>query len=57
MTEPREIPTEGELKVAGALNVLDSQGHEVAFSSLFADQKTIVAFIRHFGCGVCTSPP
>ncbi|KAJ3574268.1 hypothetical protein NP233_g1869 [Leucocoprinus birnbaumii] len=53
MTEPRRIPTENELRDAGALHVYDGEGNKVLFSELFADQKTIVVFIRHFFCGRC----
>lgn len=33
--------------------MLDIEGKEIPFSSLFANQKTIVVFIRHFFCGRC----
>lgn len=46
MSDPRHIPTEEVLKQAGALNVLDSQGKEVQFASIYAAQKTIIVFIR-----------
>jgi hypothetical protein len=46
MTEPRRILTEDELKDAGTLNVFDSQGVNLPFSSVFGEQMTIVVFIR-----------
>ena len=46
MVDPHSIPTEDQLRTAGALQILDSEGKEILFSSLFVDQKTIVVFIR-----------
>jgi len=49
MTDPRSILTEDQLKVAGALKVLDCEGKEILFfSSLFEEHKTIVVFIREY---------
>ncbi|HUJ60812.1 MAG TPA: hypothetical protein VLX92_20055 [Kofleriaceae bacterium] len=31
------------------LNVLDSQGREVALGSLWRERTAVVAFVRHFG--------
>ncbi|XP_006453768.1 hypothetical protein AGABI2DRAFT_147179 [Agaricus bisporus var. bisporus H97] len=51
MSDPRHLPSEEELKKAGDCNVLDSQGNEVQFSSIYSANKTIIVFIRHFFCG------
>jgi len=48
MVDPRSIPTEDQLKAAGALKVLDSEGKEVSFFSFFEEHKTIVVFIREY---------
>ncbi|KAF7784882.1 hypothetical protein Agabi119p4_1047 [Agaricus bisporus var. burnettii] len=53
MSDPRHLPSEEELKKAGDCNVLDSQGNEVQFSSIYSANKTIIVFIRHFFCGRC----
>ncbi|KAJ7503047.1 AhpC/TSA antioxidant enzyme-domain-containing protein [Mycena galericulata] len=31
----------------------DVKGEKIVFGSIFAQQKTVVVFIRHFFCGVC----
>jgi len=36
--------------------VFDKDGKEVQFGSLYADQETLVIFIRHFLCGNCMVP-
>ncbi|KAK4698877.1 hypothetical protein P7C70_g7392, partial [Phenoliferia sp. Uapishka_3] len=41
-------PTSAELETAAPLLVKDEDGKDVAFSSLYADQKTICIWIRHF---------
>ncbi|KAM0752035.1 hypothetical protein T439DRAFT_287409 [Meredithblackwellia eburnea MCA 4105] len=46
-------PSSEALEKAGALNVYDEDGKEVALGSLFKDQKTIAIWIRHFRCGLC----
>ncbi len=46
MADPRYIPTQEELTKASDLKVLDSQGQEVPFGSVYATQRTIVVFIR-----------
>lgn len=46
MSDPRHLPSEEELKKAGDCNVLDSQGNEVQFSSIYSANKTIIVFIR-----------
>lgn len=46
MSAPTQTPSEEELKKAGNLNVLDGQGNQVQFSSIYSNQKTIVVFIR-----------
>jgi hypothetical protein len=46
MSAPTQTPGEEELKKAGNLNVLDGQGNQVQFSSIYSNQKTIVVFIR-----------
>ncbi|KAG6915938.1 hypothetical protein DXG01_009204 [Tephrocybe rancida] len=52
-SSPSSIPDDKALSNAANLEVLDSQGNKVAFSSIFKEQKTIVVFIRHFFCGNC----
>lgn len=48
------LPTEDALRSAGALSVLDQDNQPIQFDSLIsAEGKTIVLFIRHFGCGLC----
>ncbi|KAJ7591520.1 hypothetical protein C8J56DRAFT_565890 [Mycena floridula] len=46
-------PAAEALKNASDIDVLDANGSKVKFGSLFADQKTVVVFIRHFFCGSC----
>ncbi|KAL0579916.1 hypothetical protein V5O48_002087 [Marasmius crinis-equi] len=41
------------LQKASELEVLDTNGKRVNFGTLFATQKTIVIFTRHFFCGNC----
>ncbi|TRM64526.1 AhpC/TSA antioxidant enzyme-domain-containing protein, partial [Schizophyllum amplum] len=41
------------LAEAADLEIFDAQGQPVKFGSLFADDKTVVVFIRHFLCGIC----
>ena len=48
-------PTSEQLAKAAALPVQDKDGHPVPFGSLVSPvgSRTIVLFIRHFGCGLC----
>ncbi|KAJ7064690.1 AhpC/TSA antioxidant enzyme-domain-containing protein [Mycena amicta] len=41
------------LEAACKFDVWDAKGDKVNFGSLFAEQKTIIVFIRHFFCGGC----
>ncbi|KAF7295214.1 hypothetical protein MIND_01060200 [Mycena indigotica] len=41
------------LEAAAKFEVFDGGGNKVTFGSLFAEQKTVVVFIRHFFCGSC----
>jgi len=41
------------LETATDIHVFDSQGRQVRFGNIFADQKTVIVFIRHFFCGSC----
>ncbi|KAH9984087.1 hypothetical protein BJV74DRAFT_591176 [Russula compacta] len=41
------------LETAADIQVFNSRGAEVRFGDIFAEQKTIVVFIRHFFCGSC----
>lgn len=52
---PTALPTPDQLTKASPLPVQDQHGTKHTFSSLIspAGSKTIVLFIRHFGCGLC----
>lgn len=53
-TQPEwQLPTEAQLSQASALPVVTQSGIRVPFGSLFANQRTIVIFIRHFWCPLC----
>ncbi|KAJ7188756.1 AhpC/TSA antioxidant enzyme-domain-containing protein [Mycena filopes] len=45
------LPEAAVLDLASKYEVEDSKGVKVQFGSLFAEQKTVVVFIRHFFCG------
>ena len=47
------LPTREQLTRAASLLVIAESGVRVSFGSLFADQRTIVIFIRHFWCPLC----
>ncbi|KAF8901382.1 AhpC/TSA antioxidant enzyme-domain-containing protein [Gymnopilus junonius] len=51
MKDFKAIPDEKTIQRASELNVLDVNGENVEFGSLFKDEKTVVVFIRHFFCG------
>ncbi|EJD44623.1 hypothetical protein AURDEDRAFT_114312 [Auricularia subglabra TFB-10046 SS5] len=53
MTSAQPVLTAEELSKACELPVLDQDGKSVQFGTLFADQRTILVFIRHFWCGSC----
>lgn len=46
-------PTISQLAYAASLPVIAESGLRVTFGSLFANQRTIVVFIRHFWCPLC----
>ncbi|KAL8286206.1 hypothetical protein RQP46_004694 [Phenoliferia psychrophenolica] len=46
-------PTPQELEAAAGLTVTNEDGQEVLLSSLYAEQKTVCIWIRHFYCGLC----
>ncbi len=48
-----DLPTLPALNKAASLPVIAESGVRVAFGSLFAQQKTVVVFIRHFWCPLC----
>ena len=41
------------LKKAGEVEIFDENGTKIKFGSLYADQKALIIFIRHFFCGNC----
>ncbi|KAJ7716523.1 AhpC/TSA antioxidant enzyme-domain-containing protein [Mycena metata] len=45
------LPEASVLELASKCEVEDPSGAKVQFGSLFAEQKTVVVFIRHFFCG------
>ncbi|KAJ6589929.1 AhpC/TSA antioxidant enzyme-domain-containing protein [Mycena vulgaris] len=45
------LPEVSVLELASKCEVDDATGATVAFGSIFAEQKTVVVFIRHFFCG------
>ena len=49
------LPSPDQLAKATSLLVQDSDGNKLDFRSLLqpSGHKTIVLFIRHFGCGLC----
>ncbi|KAJ7686570.1 hypothetical protein B0H17DRAFT_1204235 [Mycena rosella] len=47
------LPEASVLELASKNEVWDVAGAKVAFGSVFAQQKTVVVFIRHFFCGIC----
>ncbi|KAJ7099533.1 AhpC/TSA antioxidant enzyme-domain-containing protein [Mycena belliarum] len=49
------LPERSALEAALELEVADASGANVKFGSIFAEQKTVVVFIRHFFCGSCQS--
>ncbi|KAF9466589.1 hypothetical protein BDZ94DRAFT_1143788, partial [Collybia nuda] len=46
-------PTLAQLAHAASLPVIAQSGLRVPFASLFAAQRTIVVFVRHFWCPLC----
>lgn len=48
-------PTPDKLLKASSLPIQDQNGTKLAFKDILspAGSKTIVLFIRHFGCGLC----
>ncbi|KAF8896123.1 hypothetical protein BD779DRAFT_563437 [Infundibulicybe gibba] len=47
------LPTPAQLEHAASLPVIAASGLRIPFGSLFATQRTIVIFIRHFWCPLC----
>ncbi|RDB25648.1 Thioredoxin-like protein AAED1 [Hypsizygus marmoreus] len=47
------LPTPFQLAYAASLSVVAESGVRVSFGSLFAAQRTVVVFIRHFWCPLC----
>ncbi|KAF8348913.1 hypothetical protein F5887DRAFT_831014, partial [Amanita rubescens] len=47
------LPTHDQLRRAASHLVIAESGVRVTFGSLFAEQRTIVIFIRHFWCPLC----
>ncbi|KAJ6631552.1 AhpC/TSA antioxidant enzyme-domain-containing protein [Mycena sp. CBHHK59/15] len=45
------LPETSVLDLAARCQVLDVEGTKIDFGSIFAQQKTVVVFIRHFWCG------
>ena len=46
-------PSAAQLAYAASLPVIAESGVRVTFGSLFATQRTVVIFIRHFWCPLC----
>jgi hypothetical protein len=40
------LPTSEEVNIASSLKIFDHKGNEVTLGSLFAEQRTVIAFIR-----------
>ncbi|TFK66430.1 hypothetical protein BDN72DRAFT_961750 [Pluteus cervinus] len=53
MSSATEIPSAEALERVSELEVDNTKGEKVKFGSLYAEQKVIVVFIRHFFCGAC----
>ncbi|KAJ7270056.1 AhpC/TSA antioxidant enzyme-domain-containing protein [Mycena haematopus] len=47
------LPEASVLELASKCEVADGKGNKVLFGSVFAEQKAVVVFIRHFFCGMC----
>ncbi|KAJ7496858.1 AhpC/TSA antioxidant enzyme-domain-containing protein [Mycena latifolia] len=47
------LPEVSVLEKASECEVEDVAGAKTTFGSIFAQQKTVVVFIRHFFCGIC----
>ncbi|KAJ7159254.1 AhpC/TSA antioxidant enzyme-domain-containing protein [Mycena crocata] len=47
------LPEVSSLDLASKCQVADVKGNKIEFGSIFAHQKTVVVFIRHFFCGSC----
>lgn len=48
MKDPNEIPDEATLNEAASLEIFTANGDKITFGSLFAEQKTVVVFIRGY---------
>lgn len=44
--QPNGLPSQEDLHYLSSLGVIDQDGKTVKFGSLFADQRTLVVFIR-----------
>ena len=49
------LPTKSELSKVENLPIFNSKGESIPFSSLWTRQRTMIVFIRHFLCGVCSN--
>jgi len=47
------LPEPSVLELASQCEIGNVEGAQIKFGSIFAQQKTVVVFIRHFFCGVC----
>ncbi|KAI0049926.1 hypothetical protein FA95DRAFT_1514890 [Auriscalpium vulgare] len=52
-TQPQSVLDAKTIDAAASVEVWNGKGEKVRFGSIFAEQKTIVVFIRHFFCGNC----
>jgi len=53
MADFKALPDETTIKEASDLEIFDINGDKVKFGSIYASEKAIVVFIRHFFCGAC----
>ncbi|KAJ7188746.1 AhpC/TSA antioxidant enzyme-domain-containing protein [Mycena filopes] len=54
MSFPPDTPPDfSVIELASKCQIQDTSGAQVRFGSLFASQKVVVVFIRHFFCGLC----
>ncbi|KAF2666078.1 hypothetical protein BT63DRAFT_416499 [Microthyrium microscopicum] len=58
LVSPDRLPSDEELKIAGAIPIFDSNGNSRPFKSLYEGptsigEQQLVVFVRHFFCGAC----
>jgi len=53
-TEQNSTIDKKTLETAADIHVFDSQGRQVRFGNIFADQKTVIVFIRAPTTPICT---